>query len=422
MRPVLLLLSCLMPMTALAESAGSETSYAGMHVVLPDVSEGWERKEARDGLILQKIIPEDKARNRGRGAVMIQIGAPKPGGALPAAFDVFVKSMDQLKSERSLTKAEGVSINRHPMLMQLHCCSARNGADLSVVSVGVAAPQGNIFLRLVMIQIDRLERKSYEDRFAAIVRSLRPSNRDKAFGLTPPGPTDSLKGIFTHQTTGIRPNVFGGTDFYAESRILAFDGRGIFSTEIPSKGRDLTQHCATEPTSCGYYTLKSGGVFGGGRIEMQEATNMYGMFDRKEEPFAISGQNIRIGETTHTRIPPLKAGTRFTGRWRDFQASSGTTPTSSGNVVRERFLVLHGDGRYERSGYSGASSTIGGTGVTVGGQRPSETGRYEIDGHRITFMASDGPASTMSLFQPDASSDRLLIIDGANYLKQNEKR
>jgi hypothetical protein len=422
MRLVPLLIACLIPVTALAQTAGPETPYAGMHVVLPEASAGWERKEARDGLILQKLIPENKARNRGKGAVMIQIGAPKPGGAFPAAFDAFVTSVDQFKNERPLSKAEGISINGHPMLMQLHCCSIQNNVSMSVVSVGVAAPQGHIFMRLIMIQIDREERKTYEAAFAAIVRSLRPSSSDRSFAIMPSGSTDNLKGIFTHQKTGIRPNAFGGTDFYAESRILTFDGRGIFSTEIPSQGRDLAQHCVAEPTNCGFYTLKGGGLFGSGRIEMRDVTNMYGMFDREEQPFAISDQNIRIGETTHTRIPPLAAGTRFSGRWRDFHASSGTTPISSGNMVRERFLVLHQDGRYERSGYSGASSTIGGTGVTVGGPKAGETGRYEIEGHQITFTISDGKRSAMSLFQPDASSDKLLIIDGSNYLKQDAKR
>jgi hypothetical protein len=122
-------------------------------------------------------------------------------------------------------------------------------------------------------------------------------------------------------------------------------------------------------------------------------------------------------------VPPFSSDTRFNGEWRYFFASSGISDASSGSIAVERFLTLTPDGRFERSGWSGASSTMdtgGGTsGVTTSSDTPISSGSYQVDGHTLTLIGPSGESEKLSIFAPDVGSDELLVIDGNNYLKQD---
>ncbi|GLQ09694.1 hypothetical protein GCM10007913_16260 [Devosia yakushimensis] len=76
------------------------------------------------------------------------------------------------------------------------------------------------------------------------------------------------------------------------------------------------------------------------------------------------------------------------------------------------------------TGWSGVmSSNASGdtsTSVTASSNRPNMSGRYEVDGYTLKLTGSDGSEKTLSLFLPDAGSDGLLVIDGNNYLKNED--
>jgi hypothetical protein len=195
---------------------------------------------------------------------------------------------------------------------------------------------------------------------------------------------------------------------------------------VPAGDEDVPAHCRRVPADCGSYRLLGAGMLrGADRIEFRDMTRRYGLIEVEEKPFAREGEDLRIDGTTHRRVPPLPRGTVFDGTWRYFFASSGSTAFSSGSVAVERLLTLTRDGRFRRTGFSGASSSneAGGarTGFTSGRERPAESGRYEAEGHRLTLIGEDGRRENLSLVLPEPGRDGLLVINGDNYLRRDRK-
>ncbi|ONG48209.1 hypothetical protein BKE38_22215 [Pseudoroseomonas deserti] len=397
--------------------AATPQEFGGMRF---EIAEGWTRRDARDGVILQRsYVTTDSRGRRKTGTALIQLSVAKPaqGAPLPAAFAQFIAAgLPELTRERPLIKGQGITTNGHAIIFEERCCGRRNDVSLSGNFVGIGTPAGYHFSQLVMMNMERDQRREAEAQYEAMIRSLLLAPDDEPFRLTPPRGAGGLDGIYSYLDTGIRPNAFGGTDFYADNNITVFDPSGLYSTEIPKDGMTLQAHCAATPSDCGFYRLA------GSQIERLEVRRGYGVLERDSDDFARNGDDLKIGSRDYRRIPPIPAGTRLSGTWRYFFASVGTGAFSSGSVAVERHLQLTPDGRFTRSGFSGASMTnsIGGstTGVTTGSDRPVTAGRYEIDGYRLTLIGDDGAREVQSIFMADRGSDGLLVINGNNYLKQ----
>lgn len=159
---------------------------------------------------------------------------------------------------------------------------------------------------------------------------------------------------------------------------------------------------------------------------MRDVGARFGIVEVEEKPLARDGEDLRIGDDLHRRVPPLPRGTAFEGTWRYLFASSGNGAFNSGSVSVERVLTLTRDGRFRRTGFAGVTSTVEGaggtTGVTAGRQRPMESGRYEAGGYALELVGEDGRRERLSLFRPDRNSDGLLIIGGGNYLRREARK
>ncbi|GBU16654.1 MULTISPECIES: hypothetical protein [Methylobacterium] len=397
--------------------AAEETQIFGMTVSLPGASEGWARKDASDGVLLNRTWLREG--RRGGGAALIQILKPVPGkpAALPEAFARFVATFKPLADKRPITKGGGLTVNGHAFVFDRRCCGRMNDISVDSVSVGIASPAGHHFLRFVSLGLSRDDEKAAEAEFEALVRSLRPQAGDRAFELK--GDGKGFEGAYTHLSTGLRPNAFGGMDFYADNDVMLFDPSGLFSRRIPKHGLGIAEHCRTAPTECGTYRLLGGGFLRGpDRIELLEADNRFGMLTRREESFTRESGDLVIDKGRYRAIAPLARGTTFEGTWRHFFASSGSGAFTSGSVAVERMLTLGRDGRFRRSGFTGFSSTTESASVAGGRSRPAEAGHYAIEGRTLTLTGDDGTTERLSLFAPEAGSDKLLVIEGSNYLKQ----
>jgi hypothetical protein len=402
-------------------AASAETRTLGsMSFEAPD---GWSAKPVTTGIILQKEFrdPESGA----KGAAMIQVLGPfnDPPDRLDANFDTAAQLVKAFAEEDPMLRSQGVTTNGHRIRTDYRCCARIGDLSAGQRTVGIAAPQAQAFFTLVQLELEDEADDETEAAFAALVRSARLVPSDKPFDLAPREGDGGLDGVFTHLDTGIRPNAFGGTDFYSESEITVFDPSGLFSTELP-EGGDIQAHCRAEPTDCGLYKVTGGGFFGGERrIEMREVADDFGTLEGEAKPLKSVGDDIEIDGTLQARVPPPPAGTPFEGTWRYFFASAGSMATSSGSIAVERFLTLSRDGTFQRNGFSGASSTsdAGGStvGFTTGGQRPATSGRYRVDGYALELTGSDGKVERLSLFLPEADSDALLVIGGSNYLKED---
>ncbi|MFC0407308.1 hypothetical protein [Roseomonas elaeocarpi] len=409
------------PAAAATEQARGESRFT--------VPAGWSGGPQANGTWLGR---RDFTGERGqRGSALIQVARPisHAAGPFETVFAQLAASIPELAKERPTTKGQGVTVNNHRIAYDHRCCGRRNGVSLASETVAIDDGTNTHVMMLVTLGLRGDDARAAWADFDALVRSFRPRATDRAFALEPPAGAGGLDGVFSHLSTGIRPNAFGGTDFYADNEVLVFDPKGLFSHAIPSGTQDVAAHCREEPTDCGTYSLAGGGLLGGAeRIEMREVGHRFGIMENETQPLRRDGGNLRIGETLHQRVPPLPSDTRFNGTWRYFFASSGTGAFSSGGVASERLLTLTPDGRFRRTGFTGASSTneVGGgtTGFTAGRERPAESGRYEAAGFRLTLRGDDGREEVLSIFRPDGSDDgdKLLVIDGRNYLRQDNTR
>ena len=403
------------------------TTWQGMSFDVPD---GWTRKDVRDGVLFQRSIPPAPDGRGGRpGIAIIEVHQPIPAsaGTFAATFDRFAGSLPELARERPTLHGAGVTVNNHPIRYEYRCCGTRGDVTIAGDTVGIDAGPSYHVLRLLGLNLRGDAGKQADEEFGALVRSFRPTARDRAFELVPPSGGGGLDGVYTYLSTGLRPNPFGGLDFYSESTITLFDPSGLFSTAIPAGGEDLPAHCRSRPTDCGTYALGGAGLFSGpSRIEMTEVSTRYAILTPRTEPFARDGKDLKVGDRTYRRIDPLPVGTPLEGTWRSFFAVSGSTGLSSNSVSSERILRLARDGRFSRTGSFGfASSTEAGgsrTGAAGAGDRPLDEGRYRVEGYHLVLTGADGRTETLSLFAPDPGSDGLLVINGSNYLKQDQGR
>jgi hypothetical protein len=384
--------------------------------------ESWQRNPNSRPTVwqIQRNFPGDE-RGRGKGAAMMQISSPIPvaQGSFERVFAALAASIPELAKERPMTHGEGQTVNGHRIAYDRRCCGSRNGVTIATETVGVTDGRNSYILMLVTMNLRGDNSRAASNDFEALVRSFRPGPTDRAFELVPPAGAGGRAGVYTHLDTGIRPNAFGGTDFYADNELMVFDRSGLYSDTIPQGEEDIAAHCRRKPTDCGIYRVE------GGRIRLQEVRTGLGVLRAEEKPLVREGQDLKIDGELHRRVPPFPAGARLQGVWRYFFASSGSGAFSSGSVAVERILTLTSDGRFRRTGFSGASSTNdtgGGTvGFTAGRERPIESGRYTLDGYRLVLTGDDGREERLSVFRPDIDSDGVLVINGSNYIKRDGK-
>ncbi|MBW6421142.1 hypothetical protein KX729_06780 [Rhizobium sp. XQZ8] len=398
------------------------TDIDGLTVTLPQT--GWNKVGKTTLFMLQKEFPEtDKDK---RGTAMIQIMKPVSAArnSLPAGLKTFVNTLPDMAKEDITVKHYGVTVNGHDIRVEDRCCASMKGVSVSQIVVGIAGDKRQAYLQLVQFNLRGDRSSQAEAEFAALVRSVKLDPSDKDFEIAPSGGDGGLDGVFTYLDTGLRPNVFGGMDFYSDSLIKVFDQKGIFSTELPKGGLSIAEHCRENPTECGLYSLKGGGFFSAGNIELRSVTSDYGTIEPEASAFAKSGKNIKIGEREYRAIPAFKDGATLDGEWTFTFASSGMTATSSGSVASSRTLTLKPDGTFRRTGWHGASASneIAGSssGLSTTGKRAAETGTYTLSGYRLDLRHATGQTETLSIFEPDVGSDKLLVINGSNYLKDDD--
>ncbi|QEI09579.1 hypothetical protein FXN63_26230 [Pigmentiphaga aceris] len=402
---------------------GAPMTLGSMTFEAPDDAAGWKTSTVKGGVLFQKEIRPKDGRGR-KAAAIIQVLGPFPGSpaTLDKGFETVVGLVKGMAAERPMRKTDGKTSNGHRIRTDYRCCTDLKGLSASQWTVGMSSEKHQVAMTLLGLDLRGDARDAVEAEFKAMVRSVSLAPADKPFGVVPSAGEGGLDGVYTHLNTGVRPNVFGGTDFYSDSEITVFDRSGLYATEIP-KGGDLAAHCRATPTECGVYKLIGGGLFGGAtKIEMRAVKDGFGTIEAETKPFARKGDDLSIDDGDYRLLKPFPAGTTFNGSWRYFFASAGTTALSSGSVSSEKILQLSSNGTFRRTGWSGASTTNdtggGTTGVTTGSARPAASGRYQISGHTMTLTGDDGRTERLSVFAPDRGSDKLLVIDGSNYLKR----
>ncbi|MHC2460333.1 hypothetical protein ACVMIX_007037 [Rhizobium leguminosarum] len=262
----------------------------GLTMTLPDPASGWRKAGMGNLFMLQKDFPETE--DDKRGSALIQITKPLTAArnSLQAGMRTFVATLPDMAKEDILIKHYGVTVNGHDIRVEERCCVHQKNVSISQIVVGIAGDKQQVYLQLVLLNVNGDRSSGAEADFATLVRSVKLDSSDKDFDLVATSVDGGLDGVFTHLDTGVRPNVFGGMDFYSDSTITMFDPKGLFSTELPKGGRSITEHCKETPTDCGLYKLTGGGFFSSaGSIEMRSVTSAYGTIEIETKTFSKKG-------------------------------------------------------------------------------------------------------------------------------------
>ena len=399
-------------------AAGATLALGGSSLDVPAPFEGWTRKDAPDGVLFQRLVEPAGPHGR-KGFAIALVGAPKPASAsFEQAFATFTRTLRQVPLEKALVAQDGATLDGHRIRVEQRCCRSTDGVGMNVWHVGVLSPGREQYLMLLAMGLEREAEAPIREVFQSMVRSLRPRASDHGFALAPKSGDGGLDGLYTRTVTGLSPNVFGGVNFTARQETLLFEPGGLYTTEVPHDG-DLAGHCRTTPQECGTYAVTGGGLFGRAtRIARVVVETPFGMVRRTDEPLVRAGETLTIGDMAYQHVRPFPAGQRLAGTWTQTWGTSGP----AGSVGGTRSLTLTADGRFRRDGFTGFTTGIGpsNTGASVVGNavRPSQAGRYAVEGYRLTLTGEDGKAEAVSLFAPDAGSQKLLVIGGANYLLQ----
>jgi hypothetical protein len=401
-------------LAALTAPASAEQATLGR--VTFEIPPGWERQDSSTGLLLSRAF--DKTADTGQAAAMIQLIAIDQGpAALEANVATMVGTMPEFVGEDTMTDSSGSTVNGHAIRVEYRCCQYKQDISMGQTVAGVADDDAQLVATMIFMNVSSDHEQTADADFEALVRSIRFAG-DANDGLAPVDGDGGLEGVYTHLSTGLMPNVFGGMDFNVDNEITLFDKAGLFTHALPTNGQTIAEHCAASPRDCGTYRLNGGGWLSApSEIEMRSVVDDYGVIETEKRSFGRDGDNLVIDEGDYRRLPAFDDGTTLDGSWTYTWASSGMTATGSGGVATQRTLELHPDGRFERDGWAGGGTSGQLGGVTVSSTRPSDAGTYHIAGYELVLTGADGTKEALSLFAPDIGSDELLVIDGANYLK-----
>nr|WP_314256128.1 hypothetical protein [uncultured Devosia sp.] len=390
--------------------------------VVIDVPSGWtvERGEAGSLLIAQEFPETDDYE---QGAVIIQLIAPRGiEGTLAQGMAQVVNAFPDMAEEDTTTDSVGVTSNGYEMIMEYRCCGEIQDISAGLTTIAVGSPTKQAYLQMVSMNMDGDREDEIDAEFATMARTMRLNEGDKPFAVEPQDGDGGLEGVYTYLRTGLTLNPFGGMDFTADSEITVFDTSGLFSDTIPAN-MDMAAHCADNPRDCGTYKVTGGGFWGGAKqLEMRSVIDEFGTFEVEVSSLDDQDGGLSIDDNFHAKLPAFDAGTTFDGQWRYFWAQTGSMAFSSNSIAVERLLTMTPDGRFEQTGFSGASgsmdSGIGTTSFATSSDRPPESGSYRVDGYTLVLSGDDGKEQVLSIFAPDIGSDEVLVINGSNYLKQ----
>jgi hypothetical protein len=176
---------------------------------------------------------------------------------------------------------------------------------------------------------------------------------------------------------------------------------------------DFAAACQKKPTKCGTYSIQ------GNTIHLRWLGE-YGLV-RDEQGAWVGGEKGSFDAGgSYRRITPVH-NLHLQGRFTSTFAMVGTMATQSTSVVSETYITLTSDGRYQKSGFSGASFNNSNAAGTVGGRKGVQSGTYSMDGYTLTLTPAGGAPELYSLVleDPTPNAGALFINDDA-FLKKGQ--
>lgn len=396
-----------------ASAAAAEHKMPGLTFDKP-TEHGWDEKVSPGGILLSRIYEIDGR----KGAALIAIESKPFAGDFEAAFDTALRGVGNMDADKKPTVLRrGATTSGHAMAWGLLCCRNKDGTPMQVTTVAFHPPDAMITAHLVLINTrdDDME-DAIEAAFEALVAGFDFAGE----GVRPPLPPlaagdEQLEGLYLNVSSGLVLNPLGGMDFEVDMDTLFFDRDGRLADQPPAGSDSLAAFCTANAPACGVYRRE------GDSIVMRTVGARFGLVSEERATFARDGDALTVGGADYHPVAPVNS-LKLDGVWTAFRATTGQIGTTSTSFASARTLALTADGRYRRSGFAAVSSQVetGDTDTSVTGSRetPEETGAYTIDGYTLTLVPEGGAPQVLSIYLPDAGDIDLLVIDGANYLRE----
>lgn len=388
---------------------------------LPNADAGWTKTDIDGGLALRKEFPT--ADDAGSALIHIMKPIPLASQDFVAGFAALAASIPELAREPALWRKTGVTAIGDTITVEERCCAIKGDVTISQTIAGIKGEDKLAFAVLVQTNLDKNASRETETTFQSIVRSWRLDPDGDGPALSPAEDGGGLEGAYMTFRSRFRPNGLGGMNVSLENKVIVFEPSGFYVGYIPPRDKEIAVHCREISSECGTYRLTGGGILSSpDRIEFNAPATEYLIFSRKEYPFAKEIDALEIGEARYRPLEPLVKGMRLSGLWRSANIASSETTSSAVVAASATTFIFKDDGSFIREGWSGASFSHEAantrTGFTSAGRKPSRQGRYEIQGYYLILAGDDGQSETLTLFKPEKDSDKVLTINGQNYLKQ----
>ena len=383
---------------------------------------GWKRINQDGGVVL---VPKDQA------DAPHYVIALFDGGELNTDFrswfDLFLKTANKdvkvlKRDEISSTKDDEYGFD---VLYTTEAVKDRDGA----VSVRfyLAANPGSRVDAIACIASDADSYKKYQPVQDRFIKSLEFANiktsarAPKSSGRTPNTAGDSggalssgISDLYVANILESRFNAFNSTYqnlSYNLFWVLLPNGRVYFAPPQGDPRRfDYNSICRTAPNNCSTYQASGGTIkftFRGKEISFSKGQNVV------QIGRVVSGQNS--GTTVFRKID--SGSVRLEGAFGRSSFTNTSSSVSSGGVSGDTVYRFTQDGRFAVSGFVGFTSSGGNAGA-AGSQRSDGQGTYRISNNILELNFSDGRREQVFFFRAPGEEDKVISINGVNYLRR----
>lgn len=382
---------------------------------------GWAAtKNAPDQVILQKTMLEKGTRD---AKFIVLLSMQPMQGSIDQAFPAVVRRSFPGPPLELKYVSKGVTRGGQ------QARTVRDGGRMNlpgnprarVRAVGVAAPDGRLFLAMILMRSEweTLMGRGDEE-FEAMLTSLHFDSQPESslwdFSRPPKG-SGGQSGLYWANALINMINPLGGMDLRAERYYVLLLPNGQAYSDLPEGGHvedfNFAEECRKKPKRCGTYDIA------GGRIHFRWMDD-YGLVEESESAWGAGDKgSFTTRGHDYRRIQPVH-NLRVGGRYTSTFASVGTIGTQSTSVVSEKYITFTPDGRYQKSGFSGASFDNPGAAGTFASKKGVTAGTYAIDGYTLRLTPNGAQPEFYSvIFEDPSPSPKAIFIDDSAFLRND---
>ncbi|MBO0723354.1 MAG: hypothetical protein J2P41_21200 [Blastocatellia bacterium] len=208
-------------------------------------------------------------------------------------------------------------------------------------------------------------------------------------------PASQIEGVYHHPNW--TSSAYTGSRDLGEDWVLFKNGEAWRAPRLPPQDVDVTKAKAAEPKN-------------------------WGRWKRSGKNIAVcmpDNNNVCVNQEMLFQGPPPR-DQHIEGSWSYFSGYVSPGYGSSASSVVTHSLTLHANGRFERTGFVGASvqNQVGKTtsSGTLSQKAPVISGRYHIEGYSLELAYDDGRVERDLFYWVDSPPYKMLRLNGMAYL------